>query len=176
MAIANSVLLLQRRLQQAECLLKQQRALLDQHSQHSWHSNFPHAAAKLQASEDKYWQPSSQDAEVGPIRAVRPIHADALDDVARFLDAGETCGTESHEHVFPAVQSRDPSGHNSGRSSRASSVVSLGVKRIANRKPQHVTEVSGSPQRSHTQTAETEPCEAELCMRPVQPELDCRWF
>ena len=123
---------MQARVRQAEHLLRQQRALLNQYSNpHSQNNKVTCHTADLKASENEYWQSCNDDParpilqEVLVSNAALPQNASALNE-----------HVQDYQITLPVAQLADYIGHNSGRSSRASSVASLNSKKVANRKRQ----------------------------------------
>lgn len=166
-------LVVQARLQQAEHLLRQQRALLDHYSQDSRNSKLTSTAIGLHPSENEYWrsrQLSSQGPAAGPVDEARPLQDVSLSTAARYNSDEGPIGMYDCQLLFPAVQSREQSGHNSSCTSRASSVVGLGGKKVANRKAQRFVGTASADYRSEGYI-----CNSQLGSESVQSELDCRW-
>ena len=142
--------------------MRQQRALLDQYSPQGRNSKALSHAADLQANENQYWH-SVQHSSHTTTPLMPLVPAMLITDAAKPVESGNLlCEHQLEQCVHP-------SGHNSARSSKASSVVSLGVKRVANRKPQH----EGSD-KSGLGSAGNEHV-AYISARLLQPELDCDW-
>lgn len=122
----------QARVQQAEHLLRQQRALLKQYSNpHSRNSKVTCHTADLKASENESWQSCNDDTARLILHEVSVSNAALPQDVSALNEQ-----VQDHQIALPAAQSADYVWHSKGRSSRASSVASLNSKKVANRKRQ----------------------------------------
>ena len=147
---------------QAERLLRQQRALLDQYSNpHSRISKGFCHTADLRANENDYWHSYNDDTARPALQEV------SVSDAALMRSACASDGhLHEHEVTLPAARSAEYAGQNSNRSSRTSSVASLSTKKVANRRKQH--SIAGHQ-------VEINPPACQGCVTLLETGLDCTW-